>query len=187
MVFGRPARRTFQNLFGKWIVSEQDDKTFLTRFSLVLTGLVIFAIVIVVLAVQMDQKLADSDNPAQEQAKVERIDPVFAVYAGETGRAAALAAAEAASAAKPVQVAFDGSTDGEMIYSNVCQACHMSGAAGAPRLVPEDWTERLSKGTETLVSHAINGFNAMPAKGGRTDLTDEQVRAAVEYMLGQVQ
>lgn len=169
-------------------MSEQDDKTFLTRFSLILTGLVIFAIIIVVLAVQMGQEIADSENPAQEQARVERIAPVFDVYAGETGRAAALAAAQAAESAAPAQAAaFDGNTDGEMIYNNVCQVCHMAGAAGAPKLVASDWADRLQKGTDTLVSNAINGINAMPAKGGRSDLTDEQVRAAVEYMLGQVQ
>jgi cytochrome c5 len=77
--------------------------------------------------------------------------------------------------------------DGEAIYNDACQACHLAGAAGAPQLVAEQWTERLDKGMETLVSHAINGFNAMPAKGGRMDLSDEQVRASVEYMVDQVE
>ena len=74
-----------------------------------------------------------------------------------------------------------------MIYNNACQACHMAGAAGAPQLVAEQWEDRLDKGEDTLVSHAINGFNAMPARGGRTDLSDEQVRASVEYMLAQIE
>ncbi|MDT8439993.1 MAG: c-type cytochrome, partial [Wenzhouxiangellaceae bacterium] len=76
---------------------------------------------------------------------------------------------------------------GELIYTNACQACHMSGAAGAPQLVADQWTGRLEQGIDTLVSHAVNGFNAMPAKGGRMDLSDEQVRASVEYMVEQVQ
>ena len=74
-----------------------------------------------------------------------------------------------------------------MIYNSACQACHMSGAAGAPLLVAAQWEDRLDKGKDTLVSHAINGFNAMPAKGGRTDLSDEQVRASVEYMLAEIE
>jgi cytochrome c oxidase cbb3-type subunit 3 len=54
-------------------------------------------------------------------------------------------------------------------------------------LQASDWTDRLPKGRETLVSHAINGFNAMPAKGGRMDLSDEQVAASVDYMVAQVE
>ena len=85
------------------------------------------------------------------------------------------------------QVAFDGRIDGEMIYKNACQVCHMAGAAGAPQLVAEQWEDRLDKGEDTLVGHAINGFNAMPARGGRSDLSDEQVRASVNYMLAQIE
>lgn len=168
-------------------MSEQDDQIFLKRFSLVITGLVIFAVVIIFVAIQMNNELAVSDNPTQGEATVQRIKPVFGVYAGETGRAAAMAAAEEAAEGQEQQVAFDGSTDGEMIYNNVCQACHMSGAAGAPQLVADQWSDRLDKGEDALVSSAINGIGAMPAKGGRSDLSDEQVRASVEYMLGQIE
>lgn len=168
-------------------MSEQDDRIFLKRFSLVIVGLVIFAVLIIFLAIRMDERIIDSDNPSRETAKVERIRPMFDVYAGDTGRAAAQAAAAEAAPAQEQQVAFGGSTDGQMIYERVCQACHMAGAAGAPQLVADQWTDRLDKGMDTLVDHAINGFGAMPAKGGRTDLTDEQVRASVEYMVGQVE
>jgi cytochrome c5 len=74
-----------------------------------------------------------------------------------------------------------------MIYDNVCAACHNTGAAGAPMLVASDWTARLPQGEDTLVAHAINGIGTMPAKGGRMDLSDEQVRASVEYMLGRIE
>jgi len=173
--------------FEELYVSAQDDKIFMTRFSLVIAGLAIFAVLIIFFAINMNEQLAGSDNPMQDVAKIGRIEPVFGVYAGETGRAAAQAAAEEASGAQQQQVAFGGSSDGEMIYNNACQACHMSGAAGAPQLVATQWEGRLEKGTDTLVSHAINGFNAMPAKGGRSDLSDEQVRASVEYMLAQIE
>jgi len=173
-------------------VSEQDDKVFLNRFSMVVAGLAVFAIAIILLAIEMDERIVGSDNPSQEAAKAKRIQPVFAVYAGETGRAAAQAAAQAveeppATEPESPQVAFGGSLDGEMIYNNACQACHMAGAAGAPQLVAEQWQGRIEQGVDTLVSHAINGYNAMPAKGGRMDLSDEQVRVSVEYMLEQIQ
>jgi len=188
---GTPSRQDGRNAifrtatFRGTRVSEQDDRIFLKRFSLVIVGLILFAILIIFMAIGLDDRVADSGNPAQEVAKVERIKPVFDVYAGDTGRAAARAAAEA-GASGSAGAAFGGSTDGETIYTSACQACHVAGAAGAPQLVAEQWTERLDKGVETLVDHAINGFNAMPAKGGRSDLTDEQVRASVEYMISQV-
>ena len=168
-------------------MSEQDDKIFMKRFSLVIAGLAVVAVLIIFFAIEMNEQLAGSDNPMQDVAKVARIEPVFGVYAGDTGRAAAQAAAEEAAGSQQQQVAFDGSTDGEMIYNNVCQACHMAGAAGAPQLVADQWTDRLPQGEDTLVQHAIDGIGAMPAKGGRSDLTDEQVRASVEYMLAQIE
>lgn len=197
-------------------MSEQDDQTFLKRFSLIIAGLAIFAVLIVVTTVVMNSQIAGSDNPMQEVAKVQRIAPVFDVYAGDEGLAAAQAVADApadvpadapadepadepaeAPAEKPQQqMAAVGSQqpapaeagiDGERIYNEACQACHMAGAAGAPQLVAAQWTDRLEQGKETLVSHAINGIGVMPAKGGRTDLSDEQVRASVEYMLTQIE
>src|SRR5699024_1698157 len=126
-------------------------------------------------------------SSARQAAVDERLQPVAGVYAGETGRAAAQAAAEEAAASAEAQVAFDGSTDGEMIYSQVCAACHDTGAAGAPKLEAGDWTDRLEKGRDTLLTHAIEGFNAMPARGGRSDLSDEQVAASLDYMLDQVE
>ncbi len=77
--------------------------------------------------------------------------------------------------------------EGQKTYQQACFACHGTGAAGAPKLEKSAWTDRLSKGTETLYDHAINGFNAMPAKGGRADLSDADVKAAVDYMLSEVQ
>ena len=168
-------------------MSEQDDKIFMKRFSLVIVGLAVFALLIIFFAINVNDKLEGSGNPMQDVAKVDRIEPVFGVYAGDTGRAAAQAAAEEAAGSQQQQVAFEGSTDGEMIYNNVCQACHMAGAAGAPQLVADQWTDRLPQGEDTLVQHAIDGIGAMPAKGGRSDLTDEQVRASVEYMLAQIE
>ena len=77
--------------------------------------------------------------------------------------------------------------DGEAIYQSVCAACHNTGAAGAPKLEAAAWSDRIGKGHDQLISSAINGIGIMPAKGGRADLSDEEVAATVEWMLSQVQ
>lgn len=168
-------------------MSEHDDKVFLQRFSLIIAGLTLFALAIILTSIYLHGQWVGSDNPAQERALEARLSPVFGVYSGETGRAATLAAAQPAAAETQVQLAFDGSLDGATIYNNVCQACHLAGAAGAPQLVAAQWETRRAQGVDTLVQHAINGIGVMPAKGGRADLSDAQVRASVEYMLDQLQ
>lgn len=73
--------------------------------------------------------------------------------------------------------------DGKTIYDAVCATCHGMGLAGSPKLGDTAaWSPRISKGKETLYKNAINGFNAMPAKGG-ADLPDEEVKNAVDYMI----
>jgi cytochrome c5 len=73
----------------------------------------------------------------------------------------------------------------DKLYASACQACHMTGAAGAPKMgdIPA-WSDRVAKGLDTLVSNAINGIGAMPARGG-SQLDDDQIRVVVEYILEQ--
>jgi len=74
--------------------------------------------------------------------------------------------------------------DGEATYNQACMACHMTGAAGAPiRGNAEHWEPRMEKGMDTLYDHAINGFQAMPPKGGQLGLSDDEVKAAVDHLL----
>ncbi len=73
---------------------------------------------------------------------------------------------------------------GKEVYEDACKLCHDSGMMGAPKLGnAADWTERMSQGMDTLNSNAINGIRGMPAKGGKATLSDEDVKAAVAYML----
>ncbi|WP_350657388.1 c-type cytochrome [Psychrobacter sp. S1-30-MNA-CIBAN-0213] len=75
--------------------------------------------------------------------------------------------------------------DGKTVYNAVCQTCHASGLLGSPMLGDAGaWGPRIAKGSDTLYTHAINGFNAMPAKGG-ADIPDEEVQNAVDYMVGE--
>lgn len=77
---------------------------------------------------------------------------------------------------------------GPEVYDAACGACHNSGAAGAPRLGrTSEWADRKDQAIEDLYSHAINGIGSMPAKGGCTDCSDEEVRNAVDYMLSELE
>lgn len=131
-------------------------------------------------------------NPQQKAQTEARIAPVGAVYAGDTGRAALVAAQEAAKQEAASQVAYGGTLDGKTIFGNLCQTCHTNAATGAPLISDKGaWAPRVAQGLDTLVKHAIEGFqgkgpNPMPAKGGNPALTDAQVKATVEWMLTQV-
>lgn len=81
--------------------------------------------------------------------------------------------------------AGDGPREGKAVYNAVCQTCHAAGLLGSPILGDAGaWGPRISKGADTLYTHAINGFNAMPAKGG-ADIPDEEVQNAVDYMIAE--
>ena len=72
---------------------------------------------------------------------------------------------------------------GTEVYKAVCAACHTTGAAGAPKLGDTAaWSARIAQGYDLLVTHAIGGIRAMPAKGGNPDLDDVEVARAVAYM-----
>jgi len=161
-------------------VEEQTDKVFIRNISIVLVLLIVFTFSIAFLALDIGFK-DEADNPSRTATTEERIRPVADVYTGEAGAAAIEAAA--ASEVTEVKVAFDGSLDAEMLYGSVCGVCHATGAAGAPIPGSPTMVDRMSKGLDMLTQNAINGLNAMPARGGRADLSDEQVRVIVEYMI----
>ena len=123
----------------------------------------------------------------EQRAAIEaRIKPIGEVcLQGENcggAPAPAMAAAGAAGAAPAV--------DGEATYNMACMACHASGAGGAP-IVGDlaAWEPRIAKGEAALHDSGINGVagTGMMAKGGRVDLSDEAVIAAVDYMIANSQ
>lgn len=129
--------------------------------------------------------------PAQTPAEVKaRIAPVGAVLAGASGEAA-LAAARAATAEATNPAAAATPKDGRSVYEGLCSACHGSGIAGAPRLERAAWEARIAKGRETLYRNALQGYagesGVMPPKGGNLELSDEDVRATVDWMLDNLQ
>jgi len=73
---------------------------------------------------------------------------------------------------------------GQQVYESICRTCHGTGLSGAPRFGDKIWVQLEKKeGLKELVKDAIKGERAMPPKGGCADCTDEEVRAAVKYLI----
>ncbi|MBE4574773.1 cytochrome C [Vibrio navarrensis] len=108
-------------------------------------------------------------SQSEYDAIAERIKPVGNVY---------LAGSE------PVVEEPTGPRDGAKVYGTFCVACHATGVTGAPITGnAADWAPRIAQGKELLINHAINGFNAMPAKGTCMDCSDEEIVAAIDHMI----
>ncbi len=76
--------------------------------------------------------------------------------------------------------------DGAATYTKACQACHKTGAANAPKLGDKAaWEPRIAQGKDVLYDAALKGKGAMPPKGGQMQLADDEVKAAVDYMISQ--
>jgi cytochrome c5 len=105
----------------------------------------------------------------------------------------ALADPEEPAAPVSTAEAVDALLTGPAVYKEICISCHAApGLGGAPALGDSDaWAARIAQGMETLIDHALHGFSGstgiMPMKGGRVDLSDEEVIGAVEYMVDQAE
>ncbi|MGO2131747.1 MAG: c-type cytochrome [Halomonas sp.] len=131
-----------------------------------------------VAALALGAGAAVAQENAEDAAIAKRLAPVGELcLQGEDCGSAAAAPAVASSSS-------GGSADGQAIYNSVCMVCHDAGVAGAPIHGDEAaWADRVTKGFDTLLDHSVNGFNAMPARGGNPNLSDEEMLAATKYML----
>ena len=78
--------------------------------------------------------------------------------------------------------------DGEKVYRGICFSCHDMGIAQAPQLGKATaWEARIAAGMDSLYNNSINGKGIMPAKGGNPSLSDDEIKAAVDWMVSQVQ
>jgi cytochrome c5 len=80
------------------------------------------------------------------------------------------------------------SADGEATYKTYCATCHKDGLAGAPKFGDAAaWKDRIAQGKEVLYKNALNGFQGkagvMPPKGGFSNLSDDEVKAATDFMV----
>ena len=73
-----------------------------------------------------------------------------------------------------------------LFYSQTCAACHANGVANAPKLADKAaWAPRVKAGKDLLIVSVLKGKGAMPPKGGNASLSEEDVRAAVNYIVAQ--
>ena len=109
----------------------------------------------------------------QKKDLEERVKPVGSVcLEGDSTCGGAVAAAGGAP------------KSGEDVYKGSCQACHAAGVGGAPKFGDKGlWKDRIAKGMDTLHTHALGGFNAMPPKGTCMSCSDDEVKAAVDFMV----
>lgn len=162
-------------------MDRKSDSAFLRQFSGVIAGFIVLTIALIFLARYIQPEPTGDANPSQGILAEQRIAPIGAVRSGEEGAAALAEVQTAAVAAAP---AADAVVDGPAVYGGLCKTCHDAGVAGAPITGSEQMAERLAaNGLDGLVANAINGLNAMPPRGGNPTLTDEQIQAAVEFML----
>jgi cytochrome c5 len=166
------------------------DLDFLKKFSMVIGFLMLVTLGLILFAHHLHGLVPAEVSPEALHRTDARIAPAGAVYAGATGAAAQAASQAAAQAAAASQVAYGGTTDGSVIFGNLCTGCHSSGAGGAPTLDKAHWAARIAQGKDTLYNHALNGFTGsagtMPPKGGNPALSEAQVKATVDWMLSQI-
>lgn len=99
----------------------------------------------------------------------------------------------AADTGTPATEAGESVNTGKKVFDGLCFSCHGTGLPGIPQFGKAgEWTDRIAKGTNMLYEHALVGFTGssgimMPAKGGNPALSDDEVKAAVDYMIANSQ
>lgn len=162
---------------------------------MLLVGIFVGIIVGIILLGDLVGEGEGAEAGAAQSMIEERIQPVgqVAVTGDPAPAPAPIAVAQVPAAAQspspaaaaPAQAAQAGNA----IYDQACALCHMPpGLAGAPAFGDAaSWGPRIAQGEDVLAEHVLNGFQGstgiMPAKGGRVDLSDDDVLAAMQYMI----
>ena len=170
-------------------MSKQDSQ-FFNIFSLVLGILIVIAILLFALARSVGKNTQSAHVLTDPKYLAEVESNLTTGRVAVAGRDNSALAIVPAAGAVVAELAVP--TDGPGVYEQVCGACHLNGIAGAPKSDDRAaWAPRIAQGKDTLYKHAIEGYTGkqgvMPAKGGRSDLSDDLVKAAVDYMVSKTQ
>lgn len=191
-------------------MSAEHDRQFFDTFMIVLGTLVVFTIAVYVLANAIHDRTQGvyiDEDPTKAGLVAERLMPVASVAITGQPEPSSVAVQPPAAMPAPAVVAptvaepepepmtpepepaaATAGIDGQAIYNSACLACHMMGVAGAPKYGDAAaWAPRLANGMDALYANSINGFQGetgvMPPKGGRLDLSDDEIKAGVDYMV----
>ena len=169
-------------------MSQEQDKAFVKNFSIVLLTLVGLMAIFMVLGVMFGGIEKSIEDVAAET--MANTAPVAKVQMQEKEPEATPATEGSTAMEENTEMAATGSDDaGKATYDSICVACHGSGIPGIPQLGDAAaWAPRIEQGNDALYEHAIVGYTGasgmpMPAKGGNPDLSDDAVKAAVDYMV----
>ena len=166
-------------------MSQEQDKIFFRNYLIVL-GLLALMIVIFLIAARIigiDEETMAAQRAEQVSHSTQPVGQVRLEGETEVTPEENVVAATETEAGDP----------GQDVYNGLCFSCHGTGLPGIPQLGDQAvWTGRIAKGKELLYEHAINGFTGesgimMPAKGGNPALSNEEVKAAVDYMIAKSQ
>ncbi|MEM6998838.1 MAG: c-type cytochrome [Pseudomonadota bacterium] len=171
-------------------MSQEQDKIFFRNFSLAIAFIAVMMVVFYVVA-----QIAASDDEAEAKMRAAEVAEVTAPVGEVTaeGEEVMEEATEEVAAVESTE-AEASDNPGKDIFNGVCAGCH--GVAAMASMVPQQgdaaaWEARLEKGIDTLYENAINGFTGdmgmMPARGMNPKLTDDEVKAAVDYIVSTVQ
>ena len=171
-------------------MSQEQDKIFFRNFTLTLVFIAAMMITFYVIAAMVTHEGENAKTNINTIDVAELTKPVGQVaVAGEESEDVVLQNEIVTDAS-----AVGKSTSGESVYSGLCVNCH--GIAALAAMIPQTgdataWEPRIKKGSDVLYANAINGYTGelgmMPAKGGNPALSDEEVKAAVDYIINQVQ
>jgi cytochrome c5 len=172
-------------------IVRKHDSHFYTTSMLVIGALVVVTIILFAFSrlvaerTQEPEVFADSLYRTSVEARIRPL--VRLAVAGQDNTALVIQGPPQTAA-----IALEIPQDGPALYEAVCKTCHLTGLVGSPKLGDRaNWAPRIAQGRDTLYLHAIAGYTGtagvMPAKGGRTDLSDDLVKASVDYMVSQSQ
>ena len=166
-------------------MSTQDQKLFNLVQVVIgcLIGVTVFLVFLARNAGNDNQRVWAAEDPSYAAAVDSRIAPAGHVALPGDEPATDSPASVTTAAATPASAKLTG----EQVYNAECFACHGAGIGGAPKFADAGaWKPRLAQGTNTLHSHALAGYQGqagfMPPKGGRVDLSDEEIISAVDFM-----
>lgn len=168
------------------------DQKFFDLYSLIIGVLVVVALGLYVLATKISDRTQDvytRDTAEYQAAVAERIRPLSQVNLPGEEHDTESPTVAVVDQPEPVATVMTG----PQVYNTACNVCHGAGVGGAPVVGDASmWGPRIAKGIDVLYDHALHGFDGdamtpMLPKGGRTDLSDDEVRSAVDFMVSQSQ